>query len=90
MGQAVERLQAQVLAAYQRFDAGQQALSDRMIRYWTRFAAAGDPNQAGVDPAWPAYAAGADASQLLQPGATGARGDFYRDHKCSFWAGPYP
>lgn len=73
----------------QRFDAAQHALSDRMIRYWSRFAASGDPNGAG-DPAWPDYTSSVHPELLLAPGATGVRTDFYRDHKCSFWAGPYP
>lgn len=32
----------------------QRQLSDKMIRYWTQFAAKGDPNVAGLEP-WPVY-----------------------------------
>ncbi|MCK6550198.1 carboxylesterase family protein [Myxococcota bacterium] len=38
---------------------GDLALSARMQRYWTRFAASGDPN-ADEDPAWPAWDAESD------------------------------
>ena len=67
----------------------QLALSEQMIRYWSRFAASSDPNGAG-DPSWPQYADDGDADLLLAPGATGIRTDFYRNHKCTFWAGPHP
>jgi para-nitrobenzyl esterase len=81
---------APLVSAPLQLDAAQLALSDQMIRYWGRFAASSDPGQAGADPAWPASVAGRNASLLLAPGSTGARGDFYRDHKCTFWAGRYP
>ena len=67
----------------------QLALSEQIIRYWSRFAAAGDPNGA-KDPVWAEYALGSNADLLLAPGATGIRTDFYRNHKCTFWAGPHP
>jgi para-nitrobenzyl esterase len=72
------------------FTAAQRALSDQIIRYWGRFAATGDPNRPGVDPTWPDYASGDDVSLLLAPDATQSRHDFYRNHKCTFWAGPNP
>jgi para-nitrobenzyl esterase len=68
----------------------QLELSDQIMRYWGRFAATGDPNQAGTDPAWPQYALSGDTGLLLAPGRTQSTGDFWRDHKCTFWAGPYP
>lgn len=38
-------------------DAADAALSEAMMRYWTRFAATGNPNQVGL-PAWPAARTG--------------------------------
>jgi para-nitrobenzyl esterase len=55
------------------------ALADAVQRYWLRFAAAGDPNQAGL-PAWPAATAGGDALLELgaepRPGGDGGRADY--------------
>ncbi|WP_425839283.1 carboxylesterase/lipase family protein [Streptomyces fractus] len=62
----------------------QQALSDQMVDYWTRFAATGDPNGHG-SPAWPAYRESNDALHL----ATGSNGirtfDVAERHKIGFW-----
>ena len=44
--------------------AADRAVSDTMIGYWTQFAAAGDPNRAGL-PAWPAYTLAGDAHLTL-------------------------
>lgn len=44
----------------------EQALSEAMMDYWTRFAASGDPN-GGTEPAWPRFSAGSDVYQELGP-----------------------
>ncbi len=41
-----------------------QALSEAMMNYWTRFAATGDPN-GGAEPAWPRFSAQEDLYQEL-------------------------
>ena len=46
--------------------AGQRALSDAMIRYWTNFAKRGNPNSAD-DVAWPAIGAGDERYLSLRP-----------------------
>jgi para-nitrobenzyl esterase len=58
------------------------ALSDTMIGYWTRFAAAGDPNGAG-NRSWPAYSQGSDTVLVLDdvPNLV----DGVRTAKCDFW-----
>ncbi|KAA0150047.1 hypothetical protein FNF29_05488 [Cafeteria roenbergensis] len=45
-------------------------LADRFVRYWTRFAANGDPNGA-QDPAWPAYDPSQDVILAINTGANG-------------------
>ncbi|MGY1781083.1 carboxylesterase/lipase family protein [Geodermatophilus sp. SYSU D01036] len=66
--------------------AEQQALSTTMVRYWTNFAATGDPNGRGV-PAWNAYRTPADV-QGLDVAAQGGVGpvDVAADANCAFWA----
>jgi len=62
--------------------AGEQQLADAMGGYWSRFAAAQDPNGNGA-PDWPLYDAAGDAVLLLdempQAGAGG------RGPQCDFW-----
>ena len=52
--------------------AADRTVSDTIMGYWTRFAAAGDPNRDGL-PAWPAYTLDGDAHLTLaasiEPGA---------------------
>jgi para-nitrobenzyl esterase len=61
---------------------GNAELSDLMARYWTRFAATGDPN-GGSDLAWSPYGAGADSYQQLDwPPDAGAGS---RAAQCDFW-----
>ncbi len=62
----------------------QKGLSLQMMRYWTNFAATGNPNGWGL-PAWPAYAAASDSVQRLMPGFVGPINTFAADHKCAFW-----
>ncbi|MFC3456122.1 carboxylesterase/lipase family protein [Amycolatopsis speibonae] len=63
-------------------NAEQQALSDRMIRYWTTFARTGNPNGPGT-PAWPRFGGGTTLS--LVPGAPRTV-DLAAEHNCAFWA----
>ena len=44
-------------------------LSDAMMAYWTRFAAAGDPNGDGL-PAWPAFDPVSDRHLVLADAVT--------------------
>ena len=67
------------------FTPDQLALSDQMIRYWTRFATHGNPNGAG-SPGWPHFTSENDRFQSLAPAATGSITTFAADHKCAFWA----
>ncbi len=60
-------------------------LSDRMVAFWTRFVATGDPNRAG-DATWPAY----NQSHAYLAEAVGAlhmisEAQFRADHECDFW-----
>jgi para-nitrobenzyl esterase len=67
------------------FTPDQQKLADQLIRYWTRFAATGNPN--GDDsPAWPRFRP-ADV-QSLAPGEGGIKPvGLSVEHHCEFWAG---
>lgn len=69
-------------------DPAQRVLSQRMIDYWTNFAATGDPDTAGA-PAWPAFEAGTGKPhvQALAPGDGGIGPvDLAADHHCGFWS----
>ena len=66
-------------------DSDQQKLSEGMIRYWTQFAEAGDPNVWGM-PFWRQYDATTDEFQSLVPPSPAAEFEFAADHKCDFWA----
>ncbi|WP_158895276.1 carboxylesterase/lipase family protein [Amycolatopsis anabasis] len=59
----------------------QQRLSQRMIGYWSRFAATGNPNAHG-SPKWRAF----PSVQSLAPDDIRPV-DFGAEHKCDFWAG---
>jgi para-nitrobenzyl esterase len=67
------------------FTPAQLALSNEMIRYWSRFAATGNPNSSAT-PAWPRYSSRGDLIQSLAPDRTGPTAGFAADHHCSFWA----
>jgi para-nitrobenzyl esterase len=67
-----------------RLDARQQVLSNDMIRYWTQFAKAGDPNSSGL-PFWRQYDATTDQFQSLAPLSPMPEFEFASDHKCDFW-----
>jgi para-nitrobenzyl esterase len=76
------------------FSAAQRALSNQMIAYWTRFAAAGSPDHGpsrdpGRAPYWPRFSAVRPDVQELTPGASAPESSalFAAAHKCAFWAG---
>jgi para-nitrobenzyl esterase len=79
-----------VSAAFpQALAAGQEQLSDAMVRYWTRFARTGKPS-APRNVRWPRYDADAigQAHMLsLRPPAPLVMSDnvFESDHQCVFW-----
>lgn len=57
-----------------------------MIRYWTNFARAGDPNGDGL-PAWQPYRTTAPATQSLGTGPGGIKPvDFAVEHRLPFWS----
>lgn len=60
----------------------QKVLSQQMTRYWTRFAATGNPNAAGL-PQW-----SRKTVQSLAPQAIGPT-DFSADHNCDVWNAVY-
>ncbi len=71
------------------FTHAQLALSDLMIRYWTRFAATGSPNGGpGKAPHWPLWTGSTGPIQELVPGKTAPESfaRFFTFHECGFWA----
>jgi para-nitrobenzyl esterase len=62
----------------------QEQLAAAMVRYWTQFAATGDPNSAAT-PEWPAYTAATDIYQSLVPPTPHPETGFAADHRCEFW-----
>jgi para-nitrobenzyl esterase len=67
-------------------DPEQQLLSDKMIAYWTEFAADGDPNSR-KSPVWLPFGYNNERVQSLVPPMPAAKFDFDADHKCSsFWS----
>lgn len=64
--------------------ADQQQLANNMARYWTHFAATGNPNQDGT-PAWPGFSLAADDMQSLVPPTPLTEFNFFTEHKCAFW-----
>jgi para-nitrobenzyl esterase len=66
--------------------ASQQALGERMDRYWGRFAATGDPSGPGQLP-WPRMRSGDPRVLELRPGhSTVSSTLFAAEHHCEFWA----
>jgi para-nitrobenzyl esterase len=65
----------------------QQALSDQMLDYWSRFVTEGAPQAVG-QPRWPALGADAGAQQWmsLQPDGSRTVTTFDESHQCPFWA----
>ena len=66
-------------------NAGQERLSEQMLRYWARFAAGGTPNGPGT-PKWAPFTADRPVVQQLDLGSTVGREDFDARHKCGLWA----
>ena len=58
------------------------ALTQQMMGFWTRFAAKGDPNEAGKS-TWPSYDKAKD--QHLELGLKLTTGSGLRKKKCDFW-----
>ncbi|HSV83774.1 MAG TPA: carboxylesterase family protein [Ramlibacter sp.] len=63
----------------------QRQLSDTMIRYWTNFAAKGDPNGPGL-PQWPVYRPDGQMTIQFESGRVVADGSLPTRAKCRFWA----
>ena len=63
----------------------QQALADRMIGYWSRFAWTGDPNGPGL-PSWPRFRPGDLVVPAFAPGRPQTV-ELAAEHQCAFWAG---
>jgi para-nitrobenzyl esterase len=59
-------------------------VADTLQRYWTRFAATGDPNGAG-DPAWPPFDAAGDRHLTIATPV--AAGSGLAASACDFWDG---
>jgi para-nitrobenzyl esterase len=63
----------------------EQALSDAMVSYWTRFAKTGNPNSPST-PLWAPYSSSTDQFQSLIPPTPGPESTFDAEHLCSvFW-----
>ncbi len=59
------------------------ALSEAMMGYWTRFAAAGDPNNGGNAADWPAFDSASES--YLRLDADIEMGTHLKSDKCDFW-----
>ncbi len=68
---------------YAPLNEAQTGLSRTMLRYWTNFAHAGDPNGFGL-PAWKPFADGVTTQSFQLGGIT--RIDLNQQHHCGFWA----
>jgi para-nitrobenzyl esterase len=62
----------------------ENALSDAIVAYWTRFAATGDPNGAAA-PTWPSYSAASDPTLALDDTIAVVEG--VHGAACDFWDG---
>jgi para-nitrobenzyl esterase len=75
-------------AAYAAAPARTRALSDRMIAYWARFAATGNPNGTAPEAVyWPSANRHGLPVQRLDIGAidTDKQGAVYHEHRCQVW-----
>jgi para-nitrobenzyl esterase len=63
--------------------AEQLKLSDRMMTYWSKFAASGAPD--GGSPKWSPYRNAQDQVLSFAPGDIRYESDFAKDHHCAFW-----
>jgi para-nitrobenzyl esterase len=66
------------------FSAAQLTLSAQMMRYWSRFAATGDPNGGGA-PYWPAFDPASPRIEELTSTVTAPETSFGAYHHCAFW-----
>jgi para-nitrobenzyl esterase len=66
-------------------DAGQQALSDEMIGYWSQFVKSGAPQVSG-QPAWPVMRGGHPPWMSLRADGSRVKTTFEESHQCAFWA----
>jgi para-nitrobenzyl esterase len=66
------------------FTAAQVALSAQMMRYWSRFAATGNPNGGGA-PYWPAFGPARQRIEELTSTGTAPETSFGTYHQCAFW-----
>jgi para-nitrobenzyl esterase len=66
------------------FTTDQQALSNTMISYWTRFARTLNPNSSG-QPTWSPYNASTDQFQSLVPPTPMPETNFNTFHQCDFF-----
>ena len=64
--------------------AGERSLSDRVIDYWTHFAATGDPNDPR-HPSWPAY--DPQRGAYLSIDTKSRAGELLHREQCEFWDG---
>lgn len=74
---------------------GEPALAQMWVRYWTRFAWAGNPN-GGTDPAWPAFVGGNATTEFVAVLDTGAGGPSVvpttelKQARCDWWQANLP
>ena len=64
--------------------ANEQQLSDRMVGYWTTFAANGDPNGVG-QPLWQRFTRNGQVMQSFVPPSASPETNFATVHQCEFW-----
>ena len=67
------------------FTAAQFALSAQMMKYWSRFAATGNPNGGGA-PYWPAFDPVRQRIEELTSTGITPETSFGAYHQCAFWA----
>jgi para-nitrobenzyl esterase len=67
------------------FTAGQFTLSAQMMKYWSRFAATGNPNGGGA-PFWPAFDPARQRIEELTSTGIAPATSFGAYHQCAFWA----
>ena len=67
------------------FTAPQFTLSAQMMKYWSRFAATGNPNGGG-GPYWPAFDPARHRVEELTSTGTAPETSFGAYHQCAFWA----
>lgn len=63
---------------------GEADLGKQFVRYWTRFAATGNPN-GDSDPSWPTYSASSDLTMNLDVGSGTNATSGLRKAQCDWW-----